>query len=115
MQGHADQRAARPTGLAGGLADGNGGLACDEGLQRGGQHRCEPQDSEAGRLVEGTDPTGTGPTDSVWRDADWLLCRDGAGDPLNPEHSRWLMGYPVAWGSCGATAMQSCRRSRRSS
>lgn len=31
---------------------------------------------------------------------------------LSPEHSRWLMGYPVAWGSCGVTAMQSCRRSR---
>ncbi len=38
-----------------------------------------------------------------------------AGGPLSPEHSRWLMGYPVAWGSCGATAMRSCRHSRRSS
>ena len=38
-----------------------------------------------------------------------------AGGPLSPEHSRWLMGYPAAWGSCGATAMRSCRRSRRSS
>jgi len=34
---------------------------------------------------------------------------------LNPAHSRWLMGYPVAWDSCGATAMQSCRKSRRNS
>jgi hypothetical protein len=34
---------------------------------------------------------------------------------LNPEFSRWLMGYPAAWGCCGATAMQSCRRSRRPS
>lgn len=32
---------------------------------------------------------------------------------LNPEFSRWLMGYPAAWGSCGATAMQSCRKSPR--
>ena len=30
---------------------------------------------------------------------------------LNPEHSRWLMGYPAAWGCCGATAMLSCRKS----
>lgn len=34
---------------------------------------------------------------------------------LNPEHSRWLMGYPVAWGCCGATAMQSIRTRRRRS
>jgi hypothetical protein len=34
---------------------------------------------------------------------------------LRPGHSRWLMGYPIAWDSCGATAMQSCRRSPRSS
>ncbi len=34
---------------------------------------------------------------------------------LRPGHSRWLMGYRAAWDSCGATAMQSCRKSRRSS
>lgn len=33
---------------------------------------------------------------------------------LNPEFSRWLMGFPVEWGSCGATAMQSSRKSPRS-
>ena len=33
---------------------------------------------------------------------------------LNPELSRWLMGYPAAWGSCGATAMRSVRGRPRS-
>jgi hypothetical protein len=34
---------------------------------------------------------------------------------LNPEFSRWLMGYPAVWGSCGATAMQLLRHLPRSS
>lgn len=34
---------------------------------------------------------------------------------LNPALSRWLMGFPAAWDSCGVTAMQSCRKSRRNS
>lgn len=34
---------------------------------------------------------------------------------LNPAFSLWLMGYPAAWASCGVRAMQSSRKSRRSS
>jgi site-specific DNA-cytosine methylase len=34
---------------------------------------------------------------------------------LNPLFSLWLMGYPAEWGYCGARAMQSFRKSRRSS
>ena len=82
MPGGADQRAARPAGLAGGLADGDGGFTRDGAVQRGRQHRCEPQDREAGGLVDCADPAGTGATDGVWRDPDWLLCRDGRWRPV---------------------------------
>lgn len=34
---------------------------------------------------------------------------------LNPEHSRWLMGFPTEWLSCADLAMLSCRKSRRNS
>lgn len=34
---------------------------------------------------------------------------------LNPDHSRWLMGFPVEWGCCGVMAMQSFHPSRRNS
>ena len=84
MPGGADQRAARPAGLAGGLADGDGRLARDGSVQRRRQHRCEPQDGEAGGLVEFAGPAGPRATDGVWRDADWLLCRDGKWRPVEP-------------------------------
>jgi hypothetical protein len=34
---------------------------------------------------------------------------------LNPEYSRWLQGYPSAWGNCADTVMLLSRRSRRNS
>lgn len=97
MPGGADQRAARPAGMAGGVADGYGGRAGDGAVQRGRQHRCEPQDLEADRLVEG-DPAGTGATDGVWRDPDWLLCRDGRWRAVEPGTFPLADGIPGRMG-----------------
>lgn len=98
MPGSADQRAARTTGLAGGLANSNGGLARDGSVQHGRQHRCEPQDGEAGGLVDGADPAGTGATDGVWRDQDWLFCRDGRWRSVEPGTFPLADGIPGRMG-----------------
>jgi DNA (cytosine-5)-methyltransferase 1 len=98
MPGCADQCAARPAGVAGGLADGDGRLARDGSVQRGRQHGCESQDGEAGGLVDVADPAGTDATDGVWRDPDWLLCRDGCWRPVEPGSFPLADGIPGRMG-----------------
>jgi DNA (cytosine-5)-methyltransferase 1 len=98
MPGRSDQCAARPAGLAGGLADGDGGLACHRAIQRGRQFGCEPEDGEAGGLVDVAEPAGTDATDGVWRDPDWLLCRDGRWRPVEPGTFPLADGIPGRMG-----------------
>lgn len=98
MSGGADQRAAGAAGLAGGLADADGRIAGHGELQRGRQHRCQPQDGGADRLVECAAPTGTGATDGIWRDPDWLRCRDGRWRPVEPGTFPLADGIPGRMG-----------------
>ena len=99
MRGGADQRAAGPAGLAGGLADGDGGLPGDGAIQRRRQHRREPPDGGAGDMDgSAADPEGTGPTHGVWRDPDWLLCRDGRWRPVEPGTFPLADGIPGRMG-----------------
>ena len=59
---------------------------------------------------------GTAPTNGLLGRQVWSSpVQTGKRGALNPAFSRWLMGYPDAWDSCGATAMQSSRKSRPSS
>ncbi len=99
MSGGADQCASGAAGLAGRLANADGGFAGHGQLQRGRQHRCQPQDRGVadldGPLV---DPAGTGATDGVWRDPDWLLCRDGRWRPVEPGTFPLADGIPGRMG-----------------
>jgi len=58
---------------------------------------------------------GTAPINGLLGRATGSTAQTGSGGQLNPAHSRWLMGYLTEWDSCGATAMQSCLKSRRNS
>jgi len=64
--------------LLGGVADTHGRDASTEREQRSGQQRQQPEDS--GLLQDGS----AGPVNGLWRDADWLFCRDGKWRPVEP-------------------------------
>jgi DNA (cytosine-5)-methyltransferase 1 len=112
--------AAWPGGMAGGMADADGRHARSEREQCGGEQRQQPQDSRVGerladtsvlgrvgrRASEAGDEPGTverperlcdadrsGPTNGLWRDADWLGCRDGKWRPVEPG------AFPLAHGA----------------
>lgn len=44
-----------------------------------------------------------------------ILAENQAGGPLNPEHSRWLMGFPPEWTNCVPTGTRSIGRRRKHS
>jgi DNA (cytosine-5)-methyltransferase 1 len=77
-------------GGGGGVADTDGGDASEWQKQCLGEQRREPED---GNSCMGAHPQRSatdlgceysGPTNGIWRDADWLYCRDGKWRPVEP-------------------------------
>ncbi len=75
------------------VADADGGQPRQAGaLQSGGEHGQQPADGGA----RGDLDTGwPGAADDPWRDADWLLCRDGKWRPVGPGSFPLADGVPA--------------------
>ncbi len=112
--------------IIGGLADANGGYPSTERKQRQqpqdggigfGLGHAERKGLALGERLagisdptRGTDtrqalertnvhpPSGAGPTNGLWRDADWLLCRDGRWRPVEPGTFPLAHGAPARVG-----------------
>jgi DNA (cytosine-5)-methyltransferase 1 len=89
----ADQRAAGSDRLVGGMADAGGGQLPQP---VGGP------DHGNGTRSDGEDDSGStgrpGPTNGHWRDADWLLCRDGKWRPVESSHVKMVDGPTASLG-----------------
>ncbi|MDE2096608.1 MAG: DNA cytosine methyltransferase [Patescibacteria group bacterium] len=99
----ADQRTPRARGVAGVMAEPDGGDARAEGLRRSGQHGQRPSDAGACHHIE-----RPGPTNGVWRDADWLRCRDDKWRPVEPGAFPLAHGAPARVGRLRAYGNAIC-------
>lgn len=76
-------RSIAEAGVFGGLADSDnikGGERCDAAML--GRRAHYPEQTGLGGCADKMRPAG--PTNGHWRDADWLLCRDGKWRPVEP-------------------------------
>jgi DNA (cytosine-5)-methyltransferase 1 len=80
----AGERAVGPGGLASGLADAARGGRREERADAGGFAAGDRAQGIAAGLVDGGGDHRPGPTNGLWRDADWLGCRDGKWRPVEP-------------------------------
>ena len=125
----------------GGLANSDGGKSGDRELQRSGQQRQQPKDSEIGCMADtcggqlsfavgrpdrrnGLGPDGaddsamsqrSGPVNGWWAGADWIGCRDGKFRPVRRGYSLWLQGIPEEWRNFVSQATQFVSLQRRHS
>lgn len=111
MRERAAERAARPRGVAGGLADADSdacgqGRALDEGRHSRGDALARAGSCGSG-LPDGFERVEpAGPTNGVWRDADWLLCRDGKWRPVEPGYEQMVDGSAGSLGRVRASDIE---------
>ena len=91
-------------------ADGEKNVRTAEGALREIERRGSPQDLSMATAISGPARFTASGEMRIGSDAQME-----SGGQLNPAHSRWLMGYPAVWDSCGATATPSSRRRQPSS
>jgi len=72
------------------------GNAISTGLERLGGYgdRTTGRTLAPGSIAEAGDAMRPGPTNGIWRDADWLLCRDGKWRPVEPGTFPLAHGVP---------------------
>jgi len=93
-RGRADQRAAGQNGVVGGVADANNPERRSDAARGHVGVGANPGRSQSAGDAEGRGgAVGASPTDGLWRDADWLYCRDGKWRPVEPGT------FPLAHGS----------------
>ena len=93
---------ARASGQPGGSS---GTLRLDDSA---GRRRLEER-QDAGRSDEGSRAQGR--EQRSWNDCILIPALTGKRESLNPEFTRWLMGFPTAWDDCAPTVTRSSRKS----